>query len=95
MSCDSQEYTNLIVPHASFALAIYPCGIIAVYCRVLWRYRAEILLEKKKDDQHGTATPITFLHAAFTPSCFFWEPIDAVRKKKDLARQTLLKYSLI
>ena len=75
VSCEDTEYTNAIFPIGIIATLAFPVGVNLLYAALLFRHRAEIHSEKTED---ASGSAVSFLHEPFTPSCFWWEPVDSV-----------------
>ena len=70
--CNGEEYRHLILPWAIASLVLYPVGVNLMYGVVLFRNRVAI--------QKGGADDIAFIHYAYAPHAWFFEPVDSFRR---------------
>ena len=70
--CNSEHYRFMIIPWAVASILVYPLGVNVMYSIVLYRNRAAI--------KQGKAPHIAFLHDAYRPGVWYWEPVDSLRR---------------
>ena len=75
VSCSSYFYRRGIVPYAIICVVAYPVGVHVLYCVILWRHRDAIRHNKGIGAEH-----ISFLYSAYSPTAWFWEPVDSLRR---------------
>ena len=75
LSCDSPEY-DTTHRTALVTLIIWPVGVPVLYALLLWVSRDALLT--------GVSTPLSrataFLSGDYSPTAFWWEPLEMVRK---------------
>ena len=95
----SAEYTGFFIPYSVLCILVYPVGVNALYVVLLWWNRSEIRSEKKctvdgkaagKAVGDGGKTMISFLHRPYSPTYFWWEPVDSVSDAACSNRNTIL-----
>ena len=73
VSCTSNEF-KIITMYVFLSIAIYPVGVHLLEFTLLRAYRADIV------QRTGRAQHLSCLYEAFTPTCFYWECLDSIRR---------------
>ena len=75
LDCSSPEYSQ-VLSLAWVAIALYPVGVPLLYLALLLFARKAILTEQPT----ALSRSLTFLHQDYTPSMFWWEIVEIIKK---------------